>query len=287
MLAIYKKELRSFFNNMTGYIFIAFILVIAGIYTAANCLKGMSPDFEFVLASLSFVLLLCVPILTMRSLAEERRSKTDQLLYSLPMKVSAVVLGKYLAMLTVFLIPTGVMMLYPFILAMFGSVPFLTIYSAFIGFILLGAALIAVGMFMSALTESQLISAVISFASLLVIYLMSSLASMVPTTALASLLCFTALILVIAFIVYSMTHDVYAAISAGAILEIILLAVFIFKRTALEGAFPNVMRSLAMFDRFNNFALGIFDVTAIIYYLTVVVVFVFLSIQAVEKRRWI
>lgn len=287
MTAVYKKELRSFFSNMTGYVFIAFVLVMAGIYTVANCFKGMSPDFEFVLASLSFVLLLCVPILTMRSLAEERHSKTDQLLYSLPMTVSEVVLGKYLAMFTVFLIPTGVMMLYPIILSAFGEVPFLTIYSAFLGFILLGAALIAVGMFMSALTESQLIAAVISFAALLVIYLMSSLASMIPSTAIGSLLCFSALILVIALIVYSMTHDLYASISAGAVLEIVLLAVFIFKRSALEGAFPNMMRALAMFDRFTNFALGIFDVTAIVYYITVVVVFVFLSIQAVEKRRWL
>ena len=159
MGAFYKKEFRSYFTNMTGYIFLGFLLLMTGIFYTAINLKQTHPQFEYVISNISFVFLLIVPILTMRSIAEEKHLKTDQLLYSLPVPVSKIVISKYLAMVSVFFVSVAVMALYPLILLIFGNVNLLSSYSALAGFAFLGAALIAIGLFMSSLTESQLISA--------------------------------------------------------------------------------------------------------------------------------
>lgn len=181
MNAVYKKELKSYFTGMTGAIFVGFILLIAGIYTVVYNLKGLYPNFEYVLSGVSFIYLLTVPVLTMRSFAEEKHSKTDQLLYSLPISVTSVVMAKYLAMLTVLLIPCAVMAFYPLILCMFGTVHLTGAYAALLAFFLLGASLISIGMFVSSLTESQVISAVISLLALILINFMSGLSGMYPT----------------------------------------------------------------------------------------------------------
>ena len=144
MFAIYKKELKNYFINMTGYIFISFMLIITGIFTTIINLMSTYPSFETVLSNITIVFLLIVPILTMRSVAEERHSKTDQLLYSLPVSVTQIVIAKFLAMVTVFLIPIAVMCCYPLILSIFGVVHFGTAYASLFGFMLLGATLIAV-----------------------------------------------------------------------------------------------------------------------------------------------
>ena len=137
MFAIYKRELKNNFINMTGYLFISFMLVVTGIFTTLINLLSAYPTFENVLSNITIVFLLIIPILTMRSIAEERHSKTDQLLYSLPVSVTQVVLAKYLAMFTVFLIPVGIIALYPLILSIFGTVYFGTAYGALLGFTLL------------------------------------------------------------------------------------------------------------------------------------------------------
>ena len=105
MRAIYKRELRSYLTSMTGYIFMAVLLAVAGLYYTANCLVGGYPVFGVILSSIYFVLLIVVPVLTMRSMAEEKKQKTDQLLLTAPVSIWQIVAGKYLAMLTVFLIP--------------------------------------------------------------------------------------------------------------------------------------------------------------------------------------
>ena len=156
MLAIYRKELKNYFINMTGYIFIGFMLVVTGIFTTLINLISTYPSFENVLSNITIVFLLIIPILTMRSVAEERHSKTDQLLYSLPVSVTQVVLAKYLAMFTVFLIPVGIIALYPLILSIFGTVYLGTAYGALLGFTLLGGVLIAIGYEVDSVTDTFL-----------------------------------------------------------------------------------------------------------------------------------
>ena len=141
MIAVFRRELNGYFKSMMGYLFSAFVLIFAGIYTMVYNLSGYTAHFEQVLSAISFLYLIAVPILTMRSVAEEKKQKTDQLLYSLPISFSGVVVGKYLAMLAVLLVPTAIMGLYPLILSQFGTVPLQTAYGALTGFFLLGAAL--------------------------------------------------------------------------------------------------------------------------------------------------
>lgn len=286
MTAIFKKEFKSYFINMSGYVFIAFILLFAGIFTTALNLKTGYASFSYSLSNMTMVFLFAVPILTMRSLAEERHARTDQLLYSLPLKVSDIVLGKYFAMLVVFLLPTLVMCLYPILLTAFGTVQFSTAYGAILAFFLLGAALIAICMFMSSLTESQIIAAVLSFGVLLAAYLMKGIASLIPSTAIASFLCLLAVAAIAALIVWLLTKNYVIAIAALALCVFPLCLVYFLNASVFEGLFAELISTLSLFDRFNSFVYGMFDVTAIVYYLSIIVFFLFLSVQSVEKRRW-
>lgn len=287
MSALYKKEFKSYFNNMTGWVVIAFLLFVAGIFVNAVNLSGKYPGFEVSLGSMGTVLMFVVPILTMRSLSEERSTKTDQLLFSLPMSVSQLVLAKYFAMLTVFAIPIGIMALYPLFMLLYGSVNLITAYSALIGYFLLGAALIAIGLFVSSLTESIVISAVVTFGAMLLCNLMSGLANMVPKTSMASFVAFTVVIFVLAYLVNSMTKNYWLAFFCGCLAEAVLLGFYVFNRSALVGTFADVMKWLSLFDRMNTFIYSrMFDITSVVYYISVAALFVFFTSQSVDRRRW-
>lgn len=287
MGAVYKRELRAYFNSMTGYVVIAFLLMVTGIFSVnVNFLSGYA-NFEYSLSSVSFVLLFVIPILTMRSVSEEWQTKTSQLLFSLPVPMYKVIAGKYLAMLTVLAIPTGVMMIYPLILSAFGTVSFATAYTSILGFFLLGAALTAIGLFVSSLTGSQMIAAVIGFASMLACYLMSGLASMLPSGALASYVAFTVAALLFAMLVYHLTHNFWVAFGTAAVPEIALIAVYIFDDSLLAGSFAKCLNWLSLFERFDGIVYSsMFDLTSMIYFISVAVLFVFFTVESVEKRRW-
>ena len=272
--------------NMSGYVFMAFLLLFAGIYVTAINLKSGYASFEYTLSSMSMVFIFIIPILTMRSIAEERHSRTDQLLYSLPLRVSDIVLGKFLAMLAVLAIPVAIMSGYPLILSAFGTVHYTACYGAMLAFFLLGAALIAICMFMSALTESQIIAAVLSFGVLLVAYLMSGIASLIPSTAIVSFFALIVVSIVLAAIVWLLTKNPVVALVAAAICIIPLSLLYYFNSSVFAGLFQELLNTLSLFDRFDNFIYGIFDVTALVYYISVIVFFLFLTMQSVEKRRW-
>ena len=286
MFAIYKKELKNYFINMTGYIFIGFMLAVTGIFTTLINLISTYPSFENVLSNITIVFLLIIPILTMRSVAEERHSKTDQLLYSLPVSVTQIVLAKYLAMFTVFLIPVGIIGLYPLILSIFGTVYLGTAYGALLGFTLLGGALIAVGMFMSSLTESQVIAAVTSLGVIFAMYLMSAIASLIPAGAMASLVAFAVVVLIFAGVVYSLTKNSTVAGITAAAGAFILAGIYFINSSIFDGLFANVLNWLSVFDRFSTFTTGLFDLTSVVYYVSLIILFVFGTVQSVEKRRW-
>ena len=286
MFAIYKKELKNYFINMTGYIFIGFMLAVTGIFTTLINLISTYPSFENVLSNITIVFLLIIPILTMRSVAEERHSKTDQLLYSLPVSVTQIVLAKYLAMFTVFLIPVGIIGPYPLILSIFGTVYLGTAYGALLGFTLLGGALIAVGMFMSSLTESQVIAAVTSFGVIFAMYLMSAIASLIPAGAMASLVAFAVVVLIFAGVVYSLTKNSTVAGITAAAGAFILAGIYFINSSIFDGLFANVLNWLSVFDRFSTFTTGLFDLTSVVYYVSLIILFVFGTVQSVEKRRW-
>lgn len=286
MKAVLRHELGSYFTSLSGYVFGGFLLLFVGIYTLAYNLQMNYTNFEYVMGGMSFVFLVIVPILTMRVLAEEKNQKTDQLLYSLPISMTEVVLGKYLAMMVMLLIPMFIVCVYPLILSAFGNVYLPAAYGAIAGFFFLGAALIAIGMFVSSVTESQAVAAGLCFVVMLVNYFLSDLASFVSTSAFASFAAFTAAVVVLMGVVQGMTKNTTASLIVGIIGETCLLVPYILDSTKFEGLFPEIMESLSLFERFYVFVDGQFDITGIVYYITIAAVFLYLSVQSMEKRRW-
>ena len=179
MFAIFKREIRSYFQTVVGWLFIAAVLALYGLYFYAYNLRSGSPYVSYSLSAVSFIVMIAVPVLTMRSFAEERHTKTDQLMLTSPVPLGKIVFGKYLAMVGVFSIAMIVVALTPLFLSIYGSVPLGESYVAVLGFWLYGCACIAIGMLMSVVTESQVIAAVLGFAALFLGYMMSSITSMI------------------------------------------------------------------------------------------------------------
>lgn len=241
MTAIYKREVKSYLTSMIGYVFIFFILLLEGIYFTAYNLQGAYPIFGSTLSAIAFIFLILIPILTMKSIAEERKQKTDQLLLTAPVSVGEVVVGKYLALITVYMIPMAIISLYPLIMMKYGTVSVPMTYTAILGFVLLGLAQIAMGVFFSSITENPVIAAVITFIALFLCYMMEGIISLIPGTVMAS---------------------------------------------AFGGIIEKVLNMFNIVSHFDNFTGGILDLQGVVYYLSVIVVFLFLSVQTITKRRW-
>ena len=182
MTAIYKRELRSFFNSFVGWLYVAVMIAVMGIYFfLCNMLVGY-PTISYVLQSVVFIVVFTIPILTMRSLSEERKYKTDQLILTSPVSVGKIVLGKYLALMTVFIIPLIIIGLTPPIFMIVGEFQTGLSYTSLLGFFLYGCLGLAIGLFISSLTESVLIAAVLTLIIMFAGYIMSGLCSIISTS---------------------------------------------------------------------------------------------------------
>ena len=286
MIAVCKHELRGYFHSLTAYVFGAFLLAVVGVGAMLYNLQAAVSNFEYVLSFSSLVFVVIVPILTMRVLAEERRQKTDQLLYYLPITTTQVVLGKYLALLAVYLIPLAVICVYPLIFTQFGEVYLPTSYGSIFAFFVMGAALMAVGVFLSSLTENQGFAAGITIAVILFNYYSVSLSEYISSTAFGSLIALDVLAILLGFLIRYLTRNEGLAYGVALALVLALAAAFLVDSSMFEGLLPAVMEQLSLFERFNTFVNGVFDVTAIVYYLSVIGFFLLLSVQSMEKRRY-
>ena len=287
MLAIYKKELRQYFNSMIGFVFLAFFLVIIGIYTWAYNLSSGLGNFEVTLGGISFMYVLLVPILTMRIVAEENRQKTDQLLYTAPVSLTKIIVGKYFAVLTLFSCAFIPICIYPLIIHMYGTdVRLAPAYSSIIGFYLLGAATIAIGLFISSLTESQVIASVVSFITLLLTFLLSNITGMLPTEAVSQCVMIAVLWLVICLVFYHMMNNVTVLVMMAGIGEAAIWIIYAVKSSLYESLLTNILNTLALSTRFDDFSLGILNYDAIVYYVSIAFLFVFLTIQMIKKKRF-
>lgn len=286
MIAVFRREVGSYFKGVLGYLLGAFLLVFAGIYCMVYNLSGYYSNFEYVLSAIGFIYLIAVPVISMRSVAEERKQKTDQLLYSLPISLSGVVMGKYLAMVTVLALPVGIMALYPLILSQFGAVGFATAYGALLAFFLMGGCLLSIGLFISSVTDSQVAAAVITLLTMMLLYFMGSLSSWVSTEASASLNALMVLAVILAAVFYLMSKNALVSVLVGAALIGGLQLWYHIDSSAFSGLFADMMNAISVFDRFDTFTNGVFDVTAIVYYLSIIGVMLFLTTQVMEKRRW-
>ena len=286
MIAVLKHELRLYFHSLTAYVFGAFLLVFVGIGAMMYNIQAAVSNIEYVLSFSCLVFVVIVPILTMRVIAEERRQKTDQLLYSLPITTTQVIVGKYLALLAVYLIPLAIICLYPLIFAQFGDVYLPTSYGSIAAFFILGAALIALGVFISSLTENQGFAAGIGVAVILFNYYSVSLSEYVSSTAFGSFAVLCVFVVILAAVINHLTKNENLAYGIGLVLIAGLAALYFVDSTKFEGLVPNIMTKLSLFERFYTFVNGVFDMTAIVYYLTVIAFFLFLSVQSLEKRRY-
>lgn len=286
MKAVFKHEISSYYTSLSGYVFGLFLLLFAGIYVMIYNVRNLLTRYEAVIFSISFVFLIIVPIITMRIFAEEKKQRTDQLLYSLPISIRDIVLGKFLALLVVFLAPLAIMCVYPLILSAFGNIHMAEAYSAVFAFFLLGMALLSIGMFISSICESQAVAAGLCFVVMLINYFIATLASYTGVSAMGSFIGLTIFVVLFAFIIRFMTGSIFTAITGGLVIEAILAAVYMMNQELFIALMPRLMEKVSLFERFNVFINGIFDISGVFYLLSVTAIFVHLTIQSLEKRRW-
>lgn len=286
MIAVLRHELRSAFNSLTIYLFSAALLAFVGIGAALYNIEASVAGFEHVLSFVSIGLVVIIPVLTMRSFAEERRQKTDQLLYSLPLSTWQIVGGKYLALVLLFLVPMLIVALYPYVFSQYGELYLPGSYGAMLAFLMLGAALIAVGMFLSSLTDSQGLAAGSAIALFLFNYFSVSLAEQVSSTALGAALALCAAAVLVGLIVRTLTKSSAIACGVGGVLLALVAAVYLFSDESLESLLPDLMRKLSLFSRFSTIVSGVFDLTVLVFYGSVIALGLFLTVQSLEKRRY-
>ena len=289
MTAIFKREFRSFFHGMLGYVLTAFLVASSGLYFLARCLIYGLTDFSYyTLYQTIFMLLLYIPVLAMRSLAEERHSRTDQLLLTSPVSVWGIVLGKFFAMAAVFALPCAVDAVMIFILwALGGTVSaLLANLAGLLCYFLLGCAAIALCEFLSGLTENQIIAAVAGVAALLLAYMMPSLRNLFTAGSAVALDLFTAIAAVLSVVAGLRTRSFTLGCLTFAGCCVVLTALFLLQSSWLTEAFSAVLSALCLFTPFEEFVNNSFSIPTLVYYLTVIVLFLFFTAQGLEKRRW-
>lgn len=286
MIAIFKHEVRSAFNSLTIYLFCAALLCFVGVGAMYYNIQASVANFEYVLDFVSIGLVVIIPVLTMRSFAEERKQKTDQLLYSLPLKTWQIVGGKYLSLVALFLLPVAIICIYPYVFSKYGEVYLPGAYGSIFAFFVMGAALIAVGMFISSLTENQGFAAGIAIVLFLFNYYSVSLADQVSATGLGSAFALCVVAVLIGFVVKMLTRNNMIALGIGSGLTILTLVAYFLVPDKFEGLLPDIMEKLSLFDRFSTFVNGVFDLTALVFYASVIALGLFLTVQSLEKRRY-
>lgn len=289
MNAIFKRELRSCFHGMIGYVLTAFMLVSTAIYfVALNLGYGLTDFGYYTLYRTIFMLLLYIPVLTMRSFAEERHSRTDQLLLTSPVPTWGIVLGKYFALCVIFAVPCVVDVAMILVLKVLGATAVSTAanFASLLCYYLMGCAAIAVGVFLSSLTENQIIAAISGVAALLLAYMMPSLRTMFTAGSAVALAVFTAIGAVLSVVagLRSRSFTLGCLTFAGCCAA--LTALFLLQSSWLTEAFSAVLSALCLFTPFEDFVNSSFSIPTLVYYLTVAVLFLFFTAQGLEKRRW-
>lgn len=286
MTAIFKREFKSCFTGMIGWVIAAVSLFFLGLYYTNRNLLYASSDFATVLYTMTMILLFLLPAISMRSFAEERKNKTDQLLLTSPVGIPSIVAGKYLAEVAVFALPLAAAVIMPLILTAFGTVSLVAAYSALLGYLLLGAACLAVGTWISALTENQILAYLATFGALLVAYLMNGIQTMFTTGNLLAFVVFMVIVLVAAILVGVSCKRLTAGLTAFCIGAAAVFILFLARPAWLLTAFNAVLDALALFEPFKDIVGGMFSIPAIVYYLSVIGLFLFMTGQALERRRW-
>jgi ABC-2 type transport system permease protein len=287
MVAVFKKELRSYFVTLTAYIYLSVFFLLSALFFVFINIDGGSPFFSQSLGGTTFVFLILTPMLTMRLFSEEARQRTDQLLFTSPLKVWRIVAGKYAAAVTIYLISLMMLMMFPIILSRYTDALYAPeVFGMFVGFFLMGASFIAIGLFISALTDNQIISAVATFGFLFVIYLMDMVAAAMPSDRMSSGIFIAAVIAAITFYIYVSSKNRIAAVSFAAVCGAVAAALRLINPNLYDGMITKFLVWFNAFGRFTIFSAGIFRLTDMTYYITFTFVFLFLTAHVIERRRW-
>ena len=285
MKAVFKHEVSLYYHGLMAYVFAAFLLEFIGIGAMLYNINSAMANFEYALGTFSSAFVGLVPVLTMRVMAEEKKQKTDQLLSLLPITSTDIVLGKYFAMALVFVLPMLVACVYPFIFSFYGDVYLPTSYGALFAFICLGLALIAIGMFISSLTESQGMAAGIGVVVMLFLYYSATLANYISSQVF-NVVALVVLAALLGLLVRKLTNSDVAGLGVFLAGAAALAVTWFVKPEALTGLLPDMMQKLSPFERLYTFVNGVFDVTGIVYYASIAVFFLFLCVQVWEKKRY-
>lgn len=289
MIAIFKREFKSFFHGMMGPVLTAFLVACGALYYyAINLTNGLTDFGYYTLYRTLFMFIFYVPVLTMRSFAEERKNRTDQLLLTSPVSVGGIVLGKFLALCAVYALPCLAFAAMILVLAVQGAgfTAVLGAFSCLLGYFLLGCAAIAIGEYLSSLTENQIIAAVAGVAVMLVTYLMPSIQSLFTAGSTQALVVFALLLGAAALVAGLRSRNLVLGVGlvGGGLLA--LAVVFTARSAWLTTAFSAVLEALCLFSPFEEFVGMTFSLPAVVYYLSVAGLFLFLTAQTLEKRRW-
>lgn len=286
MSAVFRHEVRLLFSGLTAYVYGAFSLLAVAIYMMYYNLSIGYANFEYAMAGASFALIIMIPVVTMKIIAEEKKQKTDQLLYSLPISTTQIVAGKFFAVLFVSVIPLIVVAVYPLILQNYGNLYLPTAFGALFGYILLSASLLSMGIFVSSLTESQPMAAGICFAVMVLNYYMVTLAEYATSSEYGSFVALLIIEFILALLIRHMTENDVMAYGIGGAAMIATVALYLYNSSWFEGLFPKILENLSVYERFYVFVDGIFDYTHVIYFFSVIIFFLFLTVQSLEKRRY-
>jgi len=281
-----KREFKAYFSSPTGFVFMGFFLLLTGFFFVMSNVLHASPDYNAVLGSITFIFLIVVPVLTMRLISEESKQKTDQLLLTSPLSLTKMVLGKYFAAVSVFLITLLVTALYPVMLSFFGSVAVWEILGGYIGFFLLGSSFIAVGLFVSSLTDNQVIAAIVTFVSLLFMWLIDWIQQGIPVDRVSGIVFTVLLAIGAAFFVYFATRTIIVSIAVFAVGSGVVTGMYFLNPIVFDGIIVRVLDWFSLLARYRDFAMGVLSISPIVYYVTFCAIFVFLTIRVIEKRRW-
>lgn len=286
MIAIYKKELRAYFNSMIGWMFLAFFFLGIGFYHATvNLLQGYGL-LTYALTSVTIIIILIIPIFTMRIMAEEGRQKTDQLLYTSPVSIVQIVLGKFFAMATIFAIGVAVLALYPLTMVPYGDVVFVQEYVSLAGFFLMGCVYMAIGMFISSLTTSQILAAVITIGVFLFSFFSGSVADLFESDNATAMKFMVVLWLIVSLIAYLLMKNFFVAALIWVVGEVAVLLVYNLKTELFDGLISKIFSALSITNHFNSFSYGILSVADVVYFITVTALFLFFTVQVINKKRW-
>ncbi len=294
MIAIYKKELKSFFNSMMGYVVLFFFVLIVGIYFWGVNLQGQNGFIGDTLSNILMTYTIVIPLLTMRLFAEEKKMKTDQLLFSSPVTIWDVILGKYFAVVTFFSLPFVLICTMPFVLNQYGNVIMIKSFVSILMFWLLGCVLLSIGLLASTVTENQLIAAIIAFGVNIGMLVMGSVASSVPSTAIVSLIALSILYFIVVLIVFGFIRNIIVSGLLFIAGEGAMVAAYFIKSSLFESAFSKVLSGVSFFSRYNELVGNVYSLSkggslnlgTIVYYVSFIALFLYCAMQVIQKRRW-